>query len=223
MNKTITLLAITSLSFASKSEEAHNSKPKGSHFLTVLDDELHTLFTVKPFRPPYYPPPFFPEDDILYNDEELFSLEKVENGVERALNFAKEHPEIVKKAEEVINRYAENTDLLKRDAKRAFRYVAEHPEIVKQVANMAKSLNHDDELVNLDQLIKDGVALRKDIRTQDPVKIAQSKAKLMKDFQEAAKDVKTFLGKEDETDNNMSLWSHVKKEFEILEHAVEGV
>ena len=216
MNKTITLLAITSLAFASKPEDSHHPKPKGKHSLGVLDDELHTLSTVKSFRPPYYPPPFFPEDKILYDDEELFSLEKVEKGIGKALNFAKEHPEIVQKA---VNRYAENHDLLKQDAKKALKYVSQNPEIIKQVVNMAKNLNHDDELVSLNQLIKDGTALTK---TQTAEELAQRKAKFVRDVEEAVQNGKKFLGEgdENEADNTLSLWSHIKKEIETLENAI---
>jgi len=226
MNKTITLLAVSSLAFASK---ADSQKPQIHHFdkpLIVHDDEFR-LYPYPEYseyagsyRPPYYPPPFFSEDRVLYDDEELFSIQKVEETVQKAAKFVKENPELVKQAEkkieELVKRYSGNKDLLKKDAKKALKYVAEHPEVLKEAVEIVKGLNHhDDELFNLDQIIRDGVELTKeDIKNKDG-------KKLVKDIKEVLKNSKKFLEDNDQPeDNRLSIWGHIKNEFEKLETIV---
>jgi len=224
MNKTITLLALSSLAFASK---ADHQKPQILHFdkpLIAHDDEFR-LYPYPEYsylyRPSTYPPPFFSEDGVFFDDDddELFSIEKVQETVQKAAKFVKENPEVVKQAErkieELVKKYSGNQDLLKKDAKKAFKYVTEHPEVLKGAVQMVKGLNHDDELFNLDQLIRDGVELAEEVKNNKNV------VKVLKDVKEVLKNPKKFLQDDGQTgDNRLSIWSHIKNEFEKLEEAI---
>jgi len=109
---------------------------------------------------------------LAHDDEEFFSMQQVEEEVKKAGKFLVQHPELVKQAEqraqEIIQRYAGNKDLLKEDAKKALEYVSQHPEIIREATEAIKNLKFDDEeLFNLGGLINDGISIAKDVKSKD--------------------------------------------------------